>query len=304
MTCGAAVGVVLLLPAGHRHPGHRRRAFRSSSWSGSRTRREVRGAIASWGMVVPCVLLLLGAAGMPRVGLPARRRALVVTFGLNIVGLLVRRWPTAWLGAARDLSASALVAFVPDLPGLVRLDDARGPGDGRELIVVFILVTVFSDIGGYAVGVGSGGIRWCCRSALRSSGRGFAGLVAILPLAVGADSLLLLLGALGGRAPSWGVVRRRSDSGDPTESSIKRRPGHQGHGRAAARARRADGPPRLARRGRAHLLGAAHGVRAAGLSTERRDRPVSGPATQALNRSSAALGCAPIVRRPPWWSSR
>ena len=78
--------------------------------------------------------------------------ALVVTFGLTIVGLLVWRVADGLAGAARDLSASALVAFYPIFLGGFASMMLAAP-DGRQRIVVFILVTVFSDIGGYAVGV-------------------------------------------------------------------------------------------------------------------------------------------------------
>ena len=72
---------------------------------------ELRRAIATRGMVVPLVPLLLGAAGMLVSAFLRGPEALVVTFGLTIVGLLVWRVADGLAGAARDLSASALVAF-------------------------------------------------------------------------------------------------------------------------------------------------------------------------------------------------
>ena len=114
---------------------------------------ELRRAIATRGMVVPLVPLLLGAVGMLVSAYLRGAEALVVTFGLTIVGLLVWRVADGLAGAARDLSASALVVFYPIFLGGFASMMLAAPGDGRQRIVVFILVTVFSDIGGYAVGV-------------------------------------------------------------------------------------------------------------------------------------------------------
>ena len=149
------MGVGLLLGGlVDRHPGHRRPAaflavvvvaVSYGAW-------ELRRAIATRGMVVPLVPLLLGAVGMLVSAYLRGAEALVVTFGLTIVGLLVWRVADGLAGAARDLSASALVAFYPIFLGGFASMMLAAPGDGRQRIVVFILVTVFSDIGGYAVG--------------------------------------------------------------------------------------------------------------------------------------------------------
>ena len=183
---------------------------------------EVRRAIATRGMVVPLVPLLLGAAGMLVSAYLRGAEALVVTFGLTIVGLLVWRVADGMAGAARDLSASALVVFYPIFLGGFASMMLAAPGDGRQRIVVFILVTVFSDIGGYAVGVVFGRHPMAPSLSPKKSWEGFAGSVATCA-AVGAISLPLLLGGLWWAGAILGVAAAAGATlGDLIESSIKR----------------------------------------------------------------------------------
>ncbi len=182
---------------------------------------ELRRAIATRGMVIPLVPLLLGAAGMLVSAYLRGAEALVVTLGLTIVGLLVWRVADGLAGAARDLSASALVVFYPIFLGGFASMMLAAP-DGRQRIVVFILVTVFSDIGGYAVGVLFGKHPMAPSLSPKKSWEGFAGSV-FTCAAVGAISLPLLLGG-----PWWAgvilgaVAAAGATLGDLIESSIKR----------------------------------------------------------------------------------
>ena len=183
---------------------------------------ELRRAIATRGMVVPLVPLLLGAVGMLVSAYLRGAEALVVTFGLTIVGLLVWRVADGLAGAARDLSASALVAFYPIFLGGFASMMLAAPGDGRQRIVVFILVTVFSDIGGYAVGVMFGRHPMAPSLSPKKSWEGFAGSVGTCA-AVGAISLPLVLGGQWWQGALLGVAAASGATlGDLIESSIKR----------------------------------------------------------------------------------
>ncbi len=183
---------------------------------------ELRRAIATRGMVVPLVPLLLGAVGMLVSAYLRGAEALVVTFGLTIVGLLIWRVADGLAGAARDLSASALVAFYPVFLGGFASMMLAAPDDGRQRIVVFILVTVFSDIGGYAVGVVFGRHPMAPSLSPKKSWEGFAGSVASCA-AVGAISLPLVLGGQWWQGALLGVAAASGATlGDLIESSIKR----------------------------------------------------------------------------------
>lgn len=182
---------------------------------------ELRRAVATKGIAIPLVPLLLGTAGMLVSAFLRGPEALVVTFGLTIVGLLVWRVADGLAGAARDLSASALVAFYPVfLAGFASLMLAAP--DGRQRIVVFVLVTVFSDIGGYAVGVKLGRHPMAPSLSPKKSWEGFAGSVLTCAV-VGAVSLPLLLGGRWWAGAVLGVVAAGAATlGDLIESSIKR----------------------------------------------------------------------------------
>jgi phosphatidate cytidylyltransferase len=182
---------------------------------------ELRRAIATKGIVVPLIPLLLGTVGMLVSAYLRGPEALVVTFGLTMVGLLVWRVADGLAGAARDLGASALVAFYPVfLAGFASLMLASP--DGRQRIVVFILVTVFSDIGGYAVGVRFGRRPMAPSLSPKKSWEGFAGSV-LACATVGAISLPLLLGGLWWAGALLGAVAAGAATlGDLIESSIKR----------------------------------------------------------------------------------
>ena len=182
---------------------------------------ELRRAIATTGITIPLVPLLLGVAGMLVSAYARGAEALVVTFGLTIIGILIWRVADGVAGAARDLSASALVTFYPVfLAGFAALMLAAP--DGRQRIVVFILVTVFSDIGGYAVGVKFGKHPMAPSLSPKKSWEGFAGSVLSCAL-VGAISLPLLLDGVWWAGAVLGVVAAAAATlGDLIESSIKR----------------------------------------------------------------------------------
>jgi phosphatidate cytidylyltransferase len=182
---------------------------------------ELRRAIATKGINIPLVPLLLGVAGMLVSAYARGAEALVVTFGLTIIGILIWRVADGVAGAARDLSASALVTFYPVfLAGFAALMLAAP--DGRQRLVVFILVTVFSDIGGYAVGVKFGKHPMAPSLSPKKSWEGFAGSVLSCAL-VGAISLPLLLDGPWWAGVLLGVVAAAAATlGDLIESSIKR----------------------------------------------------------------------------------
>ena len=151
---------------------------------------ELRRAIATTGITIPLVPLLLGVAGMLVSAYARGAEALVVTF-----------YPVFLAGFA------ALMLAAPD---------------GRQRIVVFILVTVFSDIGGYAVGVKFGKHPMAPSLSPKKSWEGFAGSVLSCAL-VGAISLPLLLDGVWWAGAVLGVVAAAAATlGDLIESRIKR----------------------------------------------------------------------------------
>ena len=182
---------------------------------------EVRRALTVKDIHVPLLPLMIGTVAMIVSAYVRGAEALVVTFGLTVVGLLVWRIADGLAGAARDLAGSTFVAFYPVfLAGFASLMLAEE--DGRQRIILFIAVTVFSDIGGYAAGVTLGKHPMAPSLSPKKSWEGFAGSVAACA-AVGAAGMPLLLDGVWWTGAILGAVAAVGATlGDLVESSIKR----------------------------------------------------------------------------------
>ena len=131
---------------------------------------ELRRALAQVAIHVPLVPSLVGRVSMLVSAYLGGGQALVVTLGLTCVGILLWRIADGVLDAVRDIAGGFFVALYPSfLAGFAALLLAAPTTAAR--VFVFILVTVLSDIGGYAFGVLWGSTRWRRRSAPRSPGR-------------------------------------------------------------------------------------------------------------------------------------
>jgi len=113
---------------------------------------ELVTAIATVEARAPLVPLLAGAAAMQAAAWFRGPEGLVGAFLLTALGLFIWRLADGAAGYLRDVGASALVAlYVPFLAGFAAL--LVHPSDGAARIIIFILVVVCSDTGGYAAGV-------------------------------------------------------------------------------------------------------------------------------------------------------
>ena len=116
---------------------------------------ELAHALRERRLHLPLVPTLVGSTGMLVSAYAAGAEGLVVAFGLTALSVLVWRVLENVDHAARDVAAGVFAAaYVPFLAGFAML--LLRPDDGPLRVVVFILVTVASDIGGYTVGVLAG----------------------------------------------------------------------------------------------------------------------------------------------------
>ena len=182
---------------------------------------ELTQAFAARRIHVPLVPVVVGSLGMLVSAFAAGEEALLVAFVLTALGLLVWRVLEGLDGAVRDVAAGVFVAaYVPFLAGFAMLMLAAD--DGAQRIVVFVLVTVASDVGGYAVGAVWGRHPMAPSVSPKKSWEGSAGSV-LFCLAAGVGSVVWLLdgswwaGALVGLAA---VVT--ATVGDLSESLLKR----------------------------------------------------------------------------------
>ncbi|WP_082569678.1 phosphatidate cytidylyltransferase [Knoellia sp. Soil729] len=182
---------------------------------------EMRRALRQAGLDVPLVPVVLGAVSMVLAAFYRGPEALVLTFGLTCVGILIWRVADGLEGAIGDIGGAFLVALYPCfLGGFAAL--LLAPDDGHLRIVFFILVTVASDIGGYAFGVFLGKHPMAPSLSPKKSWEGFAGS-AFTCAVVGALALALLLDGTWWMGLVIGVVVAAAATvGDLIESSIKR----------------------------------------------------------------------------------
>jgi phosphatidate cytidylyltransferase len=182
---------------------------------------ELTQAFAARRIHVPLVPVLVGSVGMLVSAFASGEEALLVAFVLTALGLLVWRVLEGPDGAVRDVAAGVFAAaYVPFLAGFAMLMLATEDGVAR--IIVFILVTVASDIGGYAVGVVWGRHPMAPSVSPKKSWEGLAGS-ALFCLAAGVGSVSWLLGGPWWTGAVVGLAAVVTGSvGDLSESLLKR----------------------------------------------------------------------------------
>lgn len=182
---------------------------------------ELARAMTNRGFAVPLVPVAAGAVGMILAAHERGPEALAIAFGLTATAVLLWRVIDPRPGSARDVAAGIFTALYPCfLGGFAAL--MLAPADGRDRIITFILVTVCSDIGGYAAGVLFGKHPMAPRISPKKSWEGLAGSVLTCAVA-GAACLVLFFDQ-----PWWAgvvlgaVVAACATIGDLMESVIKR----------------------------------------------------------------------------------
>jgi phosphatidate cytidylyltransferase len=182
---------------------------------------ELTKALAGIGIRASLVPLLLGAVSMILSAYLRGPEALMVTYGLTLVAILVWRVADGVRGATKDLVGGLFIATYPCfLAGFVALMLAQA--DGHLWVFFFVMVTVASDIGGYAAGVTLGRHPMAPTVSPKKSWEGFAGSVAFCA-AVGATALHFMLHGSWVLGAGIGVAAAVAATiGDLMESLLKR----------------------------------------------------------------------------------
>jgi phosphatidate cytidylyltransferase len=165
--------------------------------------------------------LYVATAVMPALAYIWGTTALLVSLGASIIIILIWRIRRGTDHYVRDVTASAfVVAYLPFMAGFLMLTLADG--DGAQRVVVFILLTISNDIGGYASGVLFGKHPIAAHISPKKSWEGFAGSLIFQGL-VGALSFIWLLDAPWWQGLIVGLVMTiTATGGDFAESAIKR----------------------------------------------------------------------------------
>lgn len=182
---------------------------------------EVQEAVGHARLDVPVIAVAIGIVSMMVAAYLRGPEMLAVATGLSMVAVVLWRATDGFTASASSIAGGLLTLLYPAaLGGFAALMVAEPAG--RTRIAVFILVTVFSDIGGYAAGVRFGRHPMAPSLSPKKSWEGFAGSVLACGV-VGALAVWLLLdGAWWGGAVLGVLVAGCATVGDLIESSIKR----------------------------------------------------------------------------------
>ncbi len=182
---------------------------------------ELCGAAAQRGVHLVRVPLYVGVAAIPQAAYWSGTLALVATFGATVLLILGWRLVEGPEGYVADVSASVFVAAYTGLmAGFVGLmmTSTHGP----ERIVVFVVLTICSDIGGYVAGVLAGRHPMAPKISPKKSWEGFAGSL-VLQAVAGVALFVYLLDAPWWQGLVTGLVLTvTATAGDFIESAIKR----------------------------------------------------------------------------------
>lgn len=182
---------------------------------------ELGQAFAHRGIVLVREPLMIGGVVMVVVAYVFGTGALVTATAVTVLAAMLWRLRGGIDGYVRDLTATAFTAFyVPFLGGFVAL--LLAAGQGELAIVTFVLVTIASDIGGYAVGVLVGRHPMAPVISPKKSWEGFAGSTAFCVLAGWLAVTYLLDGAWWVGVLLGLVAVVTATLGDLCESVIKR----------------------------------------------------------------------------------
>lgn len=183
---------------------------------------ELSRAFARRDVQIPLLPLWVGTAGMLISTYTAGSEALMVSFILTVAGLVVWRVVDGGgTGAVRDAAAGVFAAaYLPLMAGFVMLMLAAD--NGREQVLLFILLAVASDVGGYFAGVTFGRHPLAPTVSPKKSWEGLAGSFA-LALAVGIVGSVFVLDVNPAIGLTLGFLTPLTATlGDLAESMIKR----------------------------------------------------------------------------------
>jgi phosphatidate cytidylyltransferase len=183
---------------------------------------EMIRALRTGGATISRLPLFAGTAAMLVAAYFGGPLALLVAVALTVLATIFWRIPRGSTGFVRDVSAGVfLVGYVPMLAGFAILL-VQPEADGPQRVVTFFLVTIASDVGGYAVGVIFGRHPMAPTISPKKSWEGFAGsILACIGAAIA--SVVLLLDAHWWIGVIVGVVAVLTATvGDLGESMIKR----------------------------------------------------------------------------------
>lgn len=182
---------------------------------------EMAGALAAKRIQIPVVPLVVGALGMLVSAYVAGEEGLLIAFALTAFGVLLWRIIDGLDGAARDISAGVFTAAYVPFMAAFSIVMLAAP-DGALRVIVFVAVTVASDVGGLAAGVRYGRHPMAPSVSPRKSWEGLAGSLLACMIVATAGVIVLLDGPWWAGFAVGAAVAVTATIGDLAESLLKR----------------------------------------------------------------------------------
>jgi phosphatidate cytidylyltransferase len=186
---------------------------------------ELSTALKTKDINVPLVPVALGGAAMLTAAYWAAGGAVTAVFALTVLGILIYRMFGGTDGYVKDVSAGVFVtAYLPLLGATVSA--MLAPPDGGKRVLIFIVLAICSDIGGYFAGITltpfTGGHKMAPVISPKKTWEGLAGS-AFLCIVAGAIMLPTMLHGHWWQGVITGIAALAAAVfGDLAESMIKR----------------------------------------------------------------------------------
>jgi phosphatidate cytidylyltransferase len=182
---------------------------------------ELARAMATRGIRLPLPPVAIGGAAAVALAYWRGERALAAALAITVIAILAWRLPGERDGYLRDVAAGVLsLAYIPLMASFVALMLAAPDGGRRTL--VFLILAVCSDVGGYFAGILIGRHLMAPAISPKKTWEGFSGSVFACLLG-GALALPLLLGGTVWQGILLGAAGLAAATlGDLAESMIKR----------------------------------------------------------------------------------
>ncbi|MBV9379244.1 MAG: phosphatidate cytidylyltransferase [Streptosporangiaceae bacterium] len=186
---------------------------------------ELDHALRAREIRAPVIPVAAGGVAMLACAYWAGSRATLAAFMLTVLAVLAWRLVTAGArgtaGYVRDVTAGVFTAaYLPLLGSSVAA--MLAPADGGRRVLVFIILTICSDIGGYFAGITLGRHKMAPLISPKKTWEGLAGSAAACLLAGGLTLPLLLHGHVWQGLITGAAVVVAATFGDLAESLIKR----------------------------------------------------------------------------------
>jgi phosphatidate cytidylyltransferase len=183
--------------------------------------RELGTALKERGVALPLIPASVGGLGILAAAYFSGEGAVAAVLALTAIAILVWRLADGAEGYLRDVTAGIFaVAYIPFLAAFAALLTAQNHGAQR--VILFLILVVCNDTGGYASGVLFGRHPMAPKISPKKSWEGLTGSIVLAAVAGAVGMDLMLHGKLWQGAVLGVAVVATATLGDLCESMIKR----------------------------------------------------------------------------------